>query len=154
MHNKVASLIKQSKRAQYSALINENNNNPGSVWKLFKEIGIKRKNNTSKIPSLKLGNNCIEDDFEMATQFNNFFVSVASKLKEPVEDCNFDNLRDFYNSKVPDGVQFNIPEVSCDKVLKFLSNIDTSKATGCDQIGPRLLKIAAPFLTASLTFVT
>ena len=83
--NKVASLIKQSKKAQYSALINENNNNPGSVWKLFKEIGIKRKNNTSKIPSLKNGNKCTEDNFEMATQFNNFFVSVASKLKEPVE---------------------------------------------------------------------
>ena len=59
--NKVASLIKQSKKAQYSALINENNNNPGSVWKLFKEIGIKRKNNTSKIPSLKNGNNCTEE---------------------------------------------------------------------------------------------
>ena len=151
--NKVASLIKQSKKAQYSALINENNNNPGSVWKLFKEIGIKRKNNTSKIPSLKNGNNCTEDNLEMATQFNNFFVSVTSKLKEPVENCNFEKLKDFCNSKVPDGVQFNIPEVSRDKVLKFLSNIDISKATGCDQIGPRLLKIAAPFIADSITYI-
>ena len=151
--NKVASLIKQSKKAQYSALINENNNNPGSVWKLFKEIGIKRKNNTSKIPSLKNGNKCTEDNFEMATQFNNFFVSVASKLKEPVEKCNFEKLKDFCNSKVSDGVQFNIPEVTRDKVLKFLSNIDISKATGCDQIGPRLLKIAAPFIVDSITYI-
>ena len=48
--NRVASLFKQSKKAQYSALINENNNNPGSVF-LFKEIGINRKINTSKISS-------------------------------------------------------------------------------------------------------
>ena len=90
----------------------------------------------------------------MATQFNNFFVSVASKSKEPVENCNFEKLKDFCNSKVPDGVQFNIPEVSCDKVLKFLSNIDIHViATGCDQIGPRLLKIAAPFIADSITYI-
>ena len=89
----------------------------------------------------------------MATQFNNFFVSVASKLKEPVEKCNFEKLKDFCNSKVPDGVQFNIPEVTRDKDLKFLSNTDISKATGCDQIGPRLLKIAAPFIVDSITYI-
>ena len=88
----------------------------------------------------------------MATQFNNFFVSVVSKLKEPVENCSFEKLKDFCNSKVPDSVQFNIPEVSHDKALKFLSNIDISKATGCDQIGPRLQHHL--LLTASLTFVT
>ena len=60
-------------------------------------------------------------------------------------------LKDFCNSKVPDGVQFNIPEVSHDKVLKFLSNINISKATGCNQICPRLLKIAAPFIVESIT---
>ena len=87
----------------------------------------------------------------MATQFNNFFVSVASKLKEPVEKCNFEKLKDFCNSKVPDGVQFNIPEVTRDKVLKFLSNNDISKLS--DQIGPRLLKIAAPFIVDSITYI-
>ena len=45
--NKVVNLIKESKKSQYSAIINENNNNPSSIWKLFKEIGInKQKSNT------------------------------------------------------------------------------------------------------------
>ena len=151
--NKVTSLIKQSKKAQYSAIINENNNNPSSVWKLFKEIGIKNKNNISKISSIKIGENCVDDNFEMATHFNNFFVSIASKLKGPIKSCNFEKLKDFCDSKVPDGIDFNIPEISRDKVFKFLSNIDTSKATGYDQIGPRLLKIAAPLIADSITYI-
>ena len=37
--NKVCSMIKLSKKHQYSEILNENANNPASVWKLFKEIG-------------------------------------------------------------------------------------------------------------------
>ena len=40
-------LIKQSKKAQYTAIIDENNHNPGNIWKLFKEIGINKKSNAS-----------------------------------------------------------------------------------------------------------
>ena len=46
--NKVVNLIKQSKKSQYTAIIDESNNNPSSVWKLFKEIGVnKQKSNAS-----------------------------------------------------------------------------------------------------------
>ena len=37
--NKICSLIKQSKKHQYSEILNENANNPASVWKLFKKLG-------------------------------------------------------------------------------------------------------------------
>ncbi len=38
-----------------------------------------------------------------------------------------------------------------EKVEKYLKNIDVSKATGTDNIGPRLLKLAAPYITDSIT---
>ena len=38
-------------------------------------------------------------------------------------------------------------------VLKFLSTIDTSKATGTDNIGPRLLKLAAPYIADEITYI-
>ena len=133
--NKVISLIKKSKKAQYSALITENNNKPGSICKLFRKIGIKKTNRNNNIISINIGNDCTEDRFKIASEFNKFFVSVASNLKEPVINSDFNKLKDFCDSKVPKDVHFDIPAISRDKVLKCLSNIDVSKATGCDQIG-------------------
>ena len=37
--------------------------------------------------------------------------------------------------------------------MKFLSNIDTTKSTGTDNIGPRLLKLAAPHIVDDITFI-
>ena len=48
---------------------------------------------------------------------------------------------------------FTIPEVSKETVEKFLKHIDVSKATGCDNIGPHLLKIAAPYIAESVTYI-
>ena len=62
-------------------------------------------------------------------------------------------MKDFCNSKVPKDIHFDIPPISRDKVLKYLSHIDVSKATGCDQIGPRLLKTAAPYIVDSITYI-
>ena len=49
-------------------------------------------------------------------------------------------------------MKFEIPVIDREKVLKFLSNIDINKATGTDMIGPRLLKLAAPFIAGEITF--
>ena len=127
---------------------------PGSVWKLFKEIGINKKNNNNNcIPSLKVADNHVDDSCKIANQFNRFFVSIASKLKEPVKTSNLDKLNAFCNSRVPKDVQFEIPVISREKVLKYLTNIDVTKATGCDQIGPRLIRMAAPYIVDSISHI-
>ena len=41
--NKVCNMIKQSKKQQYSEMMNENAKNPASTWKLFKEIGASKR---------------------------------------------------------------------------------------------------------------
>ena len=95
-----------------------------------------------------------DDSFKAASEFNKFFVSFASNLKEPVINSDFNKLKDFCSySKVPKDVHFDIPANSHDKVLKYLSHIDVSKATGCDQIGPCLLKTAAPYIVDSITYI-
>ena len=54
-----------------------------------------------------------DDSFKTASEFNKFFVSVASNLKEPVINSDFNKLKDFCNSKVPKDVHFDIPANSC-----------------------------------------
>ena len=151
--NKVVNLIKKSKKSQYSAIINENNNNPSSIWKLFKEIGINKQKSNTSISKVKINGQECEDHNKMANAFNKFFVSIASNLKETIENSNFEKLNTFCKNRVPDGTFFTIPQISIETVEKFLKHIDVSKATGCDNIGPRLLKIAAPYIAESVTYI-
>ena len=151
--NKVVNLIKKSKKSQYSAIINENNNNPSSIWKLFKEIGINKQKSNTSISKVKINGQECEDHNKMANAFNKFFVSIASNLKEPIENSNFEKLNTFCKNRVPDGTFFRFPQISVETVEKFLKHIDVSKATGCDNIGPRLLKIAAPYIAESVTYI-
>ena len=151
--NKVVNLKKKSKKSQYSAIINENNNNPSSIWKLFKEIGINKQKSNTSISKVKINGQECEDHNKMANAFNKFFVSIASNLKEPIENSNFEKLNTFCKNRVPDGTFFTIPQISVETVEKFLKHIDVSKATGCDNIGPRLLKIAAPYIAESVTYI-
>ena len=93
-------MIKQAKKQQYSEILNENSKNPASVWKLFKEIGASKRKNSADIFSLKINDCIIENSKDIANEFNNFFVNVASKIKEPIETSNFDKLRQFCNDKI------------------------------------------------------
>ena len=145
-------MIKQSKKRQYLEILNENANNPANVWKLFKEIVASKRKDSADIVSLKIHDNVFENPKDIANEFNNFFVTVASRIKEPIETSDFDKLQQFCNEKNPTDTYFSVPEISCEKVEKYLRNIDLTKATGSDNIGPRLLKLEAPFISDSLTY--
>ena len=67
--------------------------------------------------------------------------------------CEYDKLQQFCNEKLPSDTQFSLPKVSHEKVEEFLRNINVTKATGSDNFGPRLLKIAAPFISDSITYI-
>ena len=73
--NKVCSLIKQSKNHPYSEILNENANNPASIWKLFKEIGASKCKDSCGIFLLKVDKNIIENPKDIADQFNKYFHS-------------------------------------------------------------------------------
>ena len=94
-----------------------------------------------------------EDPSEIANAFNDFFINVTSKIKEPINPSNHDKLKDFCKSKISQETTFAIPAVEKEKVLKYLSNMDISKATGTDSIGARLLKLAAPCIAEDITFI-
>ena len=66
---------KKSKKHQYSESLNENANNPASVWKLFKEIGASKRKDSADIFSLKTSDSVTENskDTCIANEFNIFF---------------------------------------------------------------------------------
>ena len=153
--NKVTKLIKESKKVQYQTYIENNKDNPGSIYKLFQEVGAGK--GCKKLPNITsiINNNgsVIEDPTEIANAFNNFFVNVASRIKEPVTNSNHDKLKDFCRDRLPENTKFNIPNIEKQTIVAYLSHLDVSKATGTDNIGPRLLKLAAPHIADDIAFI-
>ena len=64
-----------------------------------------------------------------------------------------DKLREFCHSKLSENTEFKITNIGKEKVLKYLTNMDVSKATGTGSIGPKLLKLAASYIADDITFI-
>ena len=56
-------------------------------------------------------------------------------------------LENFVNSKIPDNVNFKIPHTISDQELSYISTLDPLKATGLDELGPKIIKSAACILS-------
>lgn len=150
--NKVTCLIRKSKKSRYEAFL-EDESNPNNIWKLFKEVGASKKSSTKPDVQISVDNILLENADDVSNAFNNFFVQVAENIKEPTVPSRHEKLKEFCLSKIPRDIQFNIPLLNTNKVVDFLKSIDTTKATGTDNIGPRLLKIAAAEIADSVTFI-
>ena len=87
----------------------------------------------------------------IADHFNEFFINVASNLKQPLKPSNFEKLNSYINSKISNDVSFEIPKINCSFVSSSLLSLDGTKSTGLDGIGPRLLYIY--ILSPSITFI-
>ena len=79
--------------------------------------------------------------------------NVASKLKEPIHDSNFEYIKKFVDTKVDNNVSFTIPEINIAFVRKYILNLDISKSTGLDDIGRRILKLFYDIISPSITFL-
>ena len=153
--NKVLSLIRKAKKEKYETYIDTNRGKPGSIFKLFQEVGAGKGNKKqSSISSIKVNEDTTsEDPAEIAETFNDFFVNVASRIKEPISNSTHDELKEFCQNKLAEGTRFEIPCLDVTNVRKYLSNIDVTKATGTDNIRPRLLKLAAPYIATEITYI-
>ena len=120
LRNKVIKLIHNSKKTQYQSFIDNNKGNPGSIYKIFQEVGAgKGKQRQSTITSINVGDTQIDDSTEMANEFNDFFVNIASKLKEPLTKSNHDKLREFCNERISQETKFIIHQSKRKKFSSF-----------------------------------
>ena len=93
---------------------------PRSIWKIFKELGAKRKTNSSESNiNIKQGEQMITNETDLAELFNDYFVNVASNLKEPVTLSDNELLNNFVQSQVPTTTKFNIPLTTLTFVQNF-----------------------------------
>ena len=85
-----------------------------------------------------------KDQAHLAKLFNEYFVNIASSLKEPILTSDNEILNNYVQTRVPSISEFSIP---------FLSNLNVNKSTGLDNIGPKILKLSANILAPSLMYI-
>ena len=75
--------IKKSKKKYYADYFNEHVNNITKTWEGIKNI-VKIKKTSIRTTQLKIGGKIIDNDKEIATDFNKFFVNVGPNTENMI----------------------------------------------------------------------
>ena len=108
-------------------------------------------------------NKLINDPVKVCKIFNEYFIKAASNIgnEEPIgDDETIDDIPCTYkdceviqriSSNVPHDGIFNFPATTVKEVNDLLNKTDPTKATGYDDIPPKLLKLGATELALTIT---
>ena len=97
----------------------------------------------------------VDKSIDIANTFNKFFTSCVENLRSEnmSTSTNFSKLFNFVNNKISQNTQFAIPPVKMNELLQDRLNLNINKSTGTDNIGPKILKVSAPFIVSPLTYI-
>ena len=156
--NKVQYNKKAAKSEYLNNKIKEFKQQPKKLWQTLKHLGTlsKCKTKTSTI-GLNINNKISFDQSTVANKFNNFFTTIAStlvnQLPQGLGKYGLTHIKQYYCSFniTPNG--FHLFQVTEDSVLKHLSKLNSSKATGLDQLSPKFLKDGAELISSPLAHI-
>ena len=157
LRSKCQALIKNAKKAFVKSEIEEHTNDPKSLWKTLKFLGMPSKSKGSRMNiGLKndKGETCFDSKF-VSERFNDFFCSIANTLvkKLPKRNLDVSKVFSFYSNKGVIQNAFKLAVVSEEVVETLLKGLNVSKSTGCDNISAKFLKDAASVIATPLTYI-
>ena len=129
-----------------------------TMWKIIKTETAKT-NHKFGFQSLKISNTMTDNHVIVADTFNKYFISVADSLISGVKSGNNDHenntnpIKYLFNSfKHPFP---NIPwfYTSTGKIENIIESLKTKNSCGHNEIYIKILKISAPFIISSLTYI-
>ena len=151
--NKTKQLIKIAKCIHFSDSVTDSKDTR-AIWQHFRKINNKDKSSNSNLPE-----EVIIDDIrytkseDIAAKLNEYFSSISDIFRnnDPSKfNTDLAELKEFVNSKVPNGIFFQIPLITPGQVSAIISALDPSKAIGIDGLGPRILKTIGQTLSPSI----
>ena len=139
--NLLLSLLRKSKNFYYKNFFETNSSNLQKVWKGINEI-VNRKSKKDLEPKIIIHNGKeIKNDKEIAKTFNDFYGSVAEKLKQKIPQSNT-SFKDYLKTPTLDSF-FLAPTTPLD-VYKIIQGFNENKAVGQNSIPSKILKLIAP----------
>ena len=145
LRNKVNHMLSRQKSEYYRGIIRDCSRDSKKVWNCLKKIVPSSKKTTPL--NLKVNGEECTTSSDIADAFNQYFVSSVAKICADVSFC--DSPFSEASNKLE--VTFDLEPVSVEFVINEVHKMNSSKATGDDDISCRLLKLACPIIAQSLT---
>ena len=145
--NKTNKMVDKAKSMYFQHTIGCNKENPKKLWKsvnLIRGKGAKATN----LSSLKIEDETIIGDENIAEAFNSFFVNVGSTLAKdiPESEKSYVEYMKYFGQNT-----FTFSDISENDTLKLLYGQKESKASGSDKINARLIRDSAEIICSTLT---
>ena len=120
--NKVTALMRKQKESYYKQCFTRNANNPKASWSLIRKICSEHQLN--KINKIKLNDQTFNNDLEIASVFNNFFVNIANDLASNLPPSSDDPYT--YISNLHENI-IQFEPVTPDECSNIISSLKNSK---------------------------
>ena len=147
--NEVNIELRKSKRNYYSTKIAEQKCNPKKAWSTINSL-LGKQNKQSKINELRVGNNILNNPKDIAEGFNHYFANIGPNLAEKIQTSVCD-AETYVKKATSEFTAFQPRTVNNAYVL--LNGLSNNKATGLDKISCKIIKMAAPAIGDSLTYI-
>ena len=147
--NETNSKIRQPKKDYYCNKISAEKQDPKAAWKTINTL-IGKHIKPTKVNELAVNNTKLTGPDEISEGFNDFFLKIGPNLAKKIEKTEY-QFKDYIkhtNSKFS-----AFKPVTINQMCSLLLQLSGSKATGLDKTSSKVLKIAAPVISDSLTYI-
>ena len=149
-------MIRKAKSSYNRRIIEENSDDPKNLWKAVKKV-LPNKSVTpqpsASIKPITVDGKTTTDALTIANGFCTYFTNVVEKLLSSIPPLNWNQLSTEACLNNSSQSLFSLKPVSAAFVHCQLRLLNTSTGTGLDGIPARLLKDAAPSISALLTAI-
>lgn len=148
--NKLNHLLKINKRLYYNEYFSTNQKNSKLLWKGIKSLISLKKQTYSIPPKISKNGTTISDSYQIAQEFNNFFVNVGPQLASSIPSSQNSFMSYLGN---PSNLSFFLSPTSPIEIEDIISNLSTSKSSGPYSIPIYLLKVLKEYVSYPLTVI-
>ncbi|XP_028405309.1 uncharacterized protein LOC114527813 [Dendronephthya gigantea] len=146
LRNNVTKMNRKARKSCFRNKLEENRCKPKVFWDILRLVLPSRKS-SAEIGRLVVNGKELSDKRDIANSLNEYFTTIASTLlTDRQSEGNLVDLQQ-ENVRAASSNCFNFRALSEDDVFNALRTTDTSKATGADNISPKILKNAAPYIS-------
>ena len=153
LRNRVNMSFRKAKENYSRKVVDENADNPRNFWKIVKRV-IPNKATGAKSSTtnpINVDGRVTTEATTIANGFCTFFTNIVKRIQP--DQTPVAPTAQTKNCSSPSGTSFQMKPTSKNFVCQQLKLLKTSKATGLDGIPARLLKDAAPTISAPLTAI-
>ena len=149
-NNILGKSIRLAKQKYYSEIFEKHKLDIKKTWRSINEVLLKAKK-ANDLPSyLMIENEKIENNLEIATKFNDFFVNIGPTLSEKIKSPN-KSFTSYLKQKI--SFTFRFATLTPEEVLKSIQKLKTKSSTGHDGISTKLLKRISQSISTVLTLI-